>query len=160
LEISRKALIFSDHDETGTRWRRLLRSASASLRVLSVETLPATQLILFCRSSDPGNVHLVIVTQEEHNVEKIPRLLASPSLFLIFDVVLPPALLTTPMPNLSIIIVIIPLGKSLLEAMQLAGAPMWPLQRPQTTDENTFLRKTDWRSIYTAVPARDGELAF
>ncbi|KAG8324912.1 hypothetical protein J6590_080645, partial [Homalodisca vitripennis] len=51
-------------------------------------------------------------------------------------------------------------GTSLLGAVQLSGAPMWPVQRPQTTDENAFLRMTDWRSIYTADPTQDEESAF
>ncbi|KAG8300964.1 hypothetical protein J6590_063878 [Homalodisca vitripennis] len=52
------------------------------------------------------------------------------------------------------------MGNSLLGAVQLAGAPMWPLQRPLTTDENNFLRMTDWRSIYKVNPTRDKEFAF
>ncbi|KAG8301604.1 hypothetical protein J6590_049763 [Homalodisca vitripennis] len=52
------------------------------------------------------------------------------------------------------------MGTSLLGAVQLAGAPKWPLQCPQTTDENTLLPMTDWRSIYTPDPTRDGEFAF
>ncbi|KAG8270777.1 hypothetical protein J6590_077629 [Homalodisca vitripennis] len=49
-------------------------------------------------------------------------------------------------------------GTSLLGAVQLAGAPMWPLRRLATTDENAFLRMTGWRSTYTADPT--GEESF
>ncbi|KAG8316397.1 hypothetical protein J6590_051487, partial [Homalodisca vitripennis] len=42
------------------------------------------------------------------------------------------------------------LGTSLRGAVQLAGAPMWPLQRLPTTDENAFLRMIGWRSTYTS----------
>ncbi|KAG8252778.1 hypothetical protein J6590_049325 [Homalodisca vitripennis] len=36
-----------------------------------MKKFPATQLIVFYRSSDPGSVHLAIVAQEEHNVEEL-----------------------------------------------------------------------------------------
>ncbi|KAG8281355.1 hypothetical protein J6590_060991 [Homalodisca vitripennis] len=41
-------------------------SHKKSLRVLSVEILPATQLILYYRSSDPGSVHLAIVSHRRN----------------------------------------------------------------------------------------------
>ncbi|KAG8291605.1 hypothetical protein J6590_056858 [Homalodisca vitripennis] len=59
--------------------------SSASLRDLSLETLPATQSILFYRSSDPDSVHLAIVALEEHNVEKL-HLVEAYNLILQFEV--------------------------------------------------------------------------